>query len=243
MTTISERMQKKAEAAREEVRRLLWTGADPDKVADAAISGGLSGDEVDRIEKMVAEGKAAIERLAAFDVPALKSGADEKRTEAERLEKKLEKLTDETDRAQIESETAAAALEEAIQAHRQIAMGVRRGEIPADGLPAAIGAIIESERLSGEIQAAETKRTALLREIKKGETRKTIVEAEAEKLSTNNQTPEYSVRMRPLVDEYEASAKTLGRRIEEARKRVAEIDKTLADLRARQSKARELLPW
>jgi hypothetical protein len=240
---ISERMQAKAEAAREEVMRLLWIGADPDKVADAAIIGGLSGDEVDRIEKMVVEGKAAIERLAAFDVPALKSGADTTRAAFDKMNAKLEKLTDETKTAARETDRAAAALEEAIQAHRQIAMGVRRGEIPADGLPATIGAIIECDKLSGEIQAAERKRTALLREIKKGETRKTIIEAEAEKLSTNNQTPEYSVRMRPLVDEYEASAKTLGRRIEEARKRVAEIDKTLADLRARQSKARELLPW
>jgi len=66
--TIAEAMKKTKTEAIEKINSLLWSDAETDKLVTAALSGGLTPEEVEAIETKVTAAKAELKKLAAFDV-------------------------------------------------------------------------------------------------------------------------------------------------------------------------------
>ena len=66
--TVAEAMKKAKIKAVEQINSLLWSDAETDKLVTAALSGGLTPEEVEAIETKVTAAKAELKKLAAFDV-------------------------------------------------------------------------------------------------------------------------------------------------------------------------------
>ncbi len=246
MKTISELMEKKAQAAREKVRELMWTGAEADAVAETAIAGGLPPAEVDTIEAEVAEGKAAIERLRAFDMPALKTAADKSRTARTKADKQLRQAEEALDAAAAEEQEASGKLTEARRAFEETATQVSSGKLPATGLPKLVETILAARTANAEREDLAGKANGLLLEIAKTEPRATALQQEADKLRATKsieQTADAGGRLRPLADDYAASAATMRKQIEAAKKRVAAMQVEAAAAQDKYDTAAALLPW
>ncbi len=240
--TLGEKLDQKRAAAREKIRSLLWADADPDEIIDAAISGGLQRTEIEAIETETREGKAAIARLSQFDLSALKNDHDAKKQAAEKAERKLGAAQDAYEIAANEARAATTALDAAREAFNGIAGRVSAGELPAKGLPAEIGAIIEASKSFSVMEDAERKLKQLLSEITKTEVRASAMEAEAEKLR-DTKSNEHNLRMQPLATEYAASAATMRKQVEAGKKRVKILERDIAEARKRYEAARAALPW
>jgi predicted nucleic acid-binding Zn-ribbon protein len=242
----SEVMEKKAQAAREKVRELLWNGADADQVADAAIAGGLAAGEVDKIEGEVAEGKAAIERLNKFDLQALAAANERTQAARQKAEAKLEKAQADYDAAEDDAQNATAKLADARTAFEDIATRVSAGKLPATGLPELVETIIAARNAQCEAEDTTGKINALSREVATTETRAAALQAEADKLKkTKSEDTSFQSggRLQPLADDYAESAATMLKQCKAGNKRIEELKTAATAARERYDTAAALLPW
>lgn len=242
---IAERMTKKADDAREQIRGLLWKGGDPDAIADAAIAGGLSPAAVAKIEDEVTAAKAAIACLKKYDLAALKTDAESAAKTARDTEAVYESARDAYHNASMESRNKAGALSEAREAHIDIAQRVIRGDLPAKGLPAAVKSFIAWNAAHDEQAKVEHDLVMLKSEILKTSNRADALAEEADKLKkqASEMNAVQGLRLVPLADDYKCTVKTMRQQIEAGKKRVALLEQALAAAVKKTEEARAALPW
>jgi hypothetical protein len=239
---VAEMMKRKSEDAAAEVKKLLWQAAEAADIADAALKGGLRADVVGKIEAEVTASKRAIDALKRYDLPAIKAAHDATAGAADKTAKALETAEAAHEKAAAAARDAAGLLFEAKTEFEAIASRVTGGEMPAEGLPPEIAAIVEARRHYAVFEQSEIRAKSLTIEIAQSVTRVEALTAEAARIK---KTDPHLVneRMAPLFEDYTNTAKTLAKNIEAARKTVAGLKKEATAARAEYEAEKAKLPW
>ncbi|MFA7174749.1 MAG: hypothetical protein WC340_15330, partial [Kiritimatiellia bacterium] len=161
--TIAEIMKAKHDDAIKSVTDLLWADADGNKVAAVAISGGLTVEKVQELECYVANARAELAKLEAFDVAKLKSNAAAAKAALEKIRAEFDKVNAQRSEAGRVSDAAAKQLYDAQFAYTEVANQVECGELPADRAPGTVNQVLARRKSGEEIHAMEQRLKDLIR--------------------------------------------------------------------------------
>ena len=149
--TIAQKMQEAKTQAKDRINSLLWDNEDPDKIAAAAISGGLQPEEVDTIETKVSNAKAELKKLEACDVENIAKSTAKLKAAYDAAETTVSKAEEIREAAAGEYDLANGKLVEVQRIFIEAAHEVEAGKIPIEKAPHKVVAIIDYRKVSSRV--------------------------------------------------------------------------------------------
>ncbi|MFA7175151.1 MAG: hypothetical protein WC340_17390 [Kiritimatiellia bacterium] len=156
-------MQQKHDDAVKSVTDLIWKNADGNKIADAALKGGLSPTEMETLETFISNAKSELAKLDAFDVDKIRAEAISLNAVFETADTDYKKVLAQRNDAARAKDSAAAALHEAQQAYTEIADAVELKELPSDKAPKIVNQILTRRKAGEAIHSSEQRLRELIR--------------------------------------------------------------------------------
>jgi len=149
--TIAEAMKKTKTEAIEKINSLLWSDAETDKLVTAALSGGLTPEEVEAIETKVTAAKAELKKLAAFDVENIIKANTKLKAAYDAASLTVTTAEEIQEAAAGEYDLANGKLVEVQRIFNEAAHKVETGKIPIEKAPLEVVAIIDYRKVSNRV--------------------------------------------------------------------------------------------
>lgn len=219
--------QRKTDAT-QKIERELWRDApNAEKVADAAIRGGLTPGEVGEIEARISQGKATLSELAEVDLDALKRDGEKALAATSAAQARADDAQAEADRLGVISREAAATFEAAVNRVRAAACAVTSGALPADRVPASVKQVVEFDKMTSEREKLEHNARAARHELNRLRGQVMDCERELDEL-THNRGFGYVT-----LAGVKSAKETHERQLADLKKSIAQFERDLPKLEAR----------
>ncbi len=149
--TIAEKMQEAKTQAKDRINSLLWDNEDPDKIAAAAISGGLQPEDIAQIENAVQTAKQELKKLSFFDIAKITGTAKKAKATYDAASLTVTTAEEIQEAAAGEYDLANGKLVEVQRIFNEVAQKVEAGKIPIEKAPLEVVAIIDYRKVSNRV--------------------------------------------------------------------------------------------
>lgn len=236
----AERMKARREDAVLKITGELWAGGDGDKIADAALSGGIDPAAVSAMEAAVATARATLDTLDKYDMTALTSARDAAKVALDKADAELQRAEKSRDAAADAVAAAGADIANAHQAFKLAADAAETGEIPASKIPDAVSRIIAHREVAtkADVLAGEVGLQKLSVDRMKSEV--AMLERDIKELETDAGKGAVIPRPGGLVSELSATQARLKTKKGELKDAEASLKKMRDELSAAEKQASEL---